>query len=74
MVGMIVPSNDDNLLVSTGNAAESPFVIAATRAGIKIVPSIINAVVLTSAWSAGNSGMLLQTRLERPLTISRSPR
>lgn len=36
--------------------AQSPFVIAATRAGIKIVPSIINAVVLTSAWSSGNSG------------------
>lgn len=58
MVGLIVPSNDENLLKSTGNAAQSPFVIAATRAGIKVVPSIINAVVLTSAWSAGNSGLL----------------
>lgn len=58
MVGMIVPSNDENLLVSTDNAAGSPFVIAASRAGIKVVPSIINAVVLTSAWSAGNSGMV----------------
>ncbi|KAK3113531.1 hypothetical protein LTR53_009080 [Teratosphaeriaceae sp. CCFEE 6253] len=43
-------------------AARSPFVIAATRAGIKVVPSIINAVVLTSAWSAGNSGLLNSSR------------
>ncbi|TVY51018.1 Proline-specific permease [Lachnellula cervina] len=58
MIGLIVPSNDPSLLKSTGTAAQSPFVIAATRAGIKIVPSIINAVVLTSAWSSGNSGLL----------------
>ncbi|EHK98491.1 putative proline-specific permease [Glarea lozoyensis 74030] len=44
-----------DLLRSTGTAAQSPFVIASTRAGIKVVPSIINAVVLSSAWSAGNS-------------------
>ncbi|PVH85287.1 amino acid permease-like protein [Cadophora sp. DSE1049] len=58
MVGLLVPSNDENLLRSTGDAAQSPFVIAATRSGIKVVPSIINAVVLTSAWSAGNTGLL----------------
>lgn len=56
MVGLIVPSNDPSLLRSTGTAAQSPFVIAATNAGVKVVPSIINAVVLTSAWSSGNSG------------------
>ena len=58
MVGLIVPSNDPDLLRSTGTAAQSPFVIAATNAGIKVVPSIINAVVLSSAWSSGNSGLL----------------
>ncbi|KAE8448125.1 hypothetical protein EG329_009890 [Mollisiaceae sp. DMI_Dod_QoI] len=62
MVGLIVPSNDKDLLQSTGTAAESPFVIAATRAGIKVVPSIINFVVLTSAWSSGNSGLLVGSR------------
>lgn len=56
MVGMIVPSNDPDLLNSSGTAAQSPFVIAATRASIPVVPHIINAVVLTSAWSSGNSG------------------
>ncbi|EMC91161.1 hypothetical protein BAUCODRAFT_316905 [Baudoinia panamericana UAMH 10762] len=60
-VGMLVPSNDPDLLSGSGTA-HSPFVLAASRAGVKVVPSIINAVVLTSAWSAGNSGMLLGSR------------
>ena len=63
MVGLVVPSNDPNLLHSTGTASQSPFVIAARRAGIEVVPSIINAVVLTSAWSSGNSSMLGGSRV-----------
>ncbi|TEY59631.1 hypothetical protein BOTCAL_0190g00200 [Botryotinia calthae] len=63
MVGLVVPSNDPNLLQSSGTASESPFVIAAKNAGIKVIPSIINAVVLTSAWSSGNSSMLGGTRI-----------
>lgn len=70
MVGLIVPSNDPNLLQSTGDASQSPFVIAARRASIKIVPSIINAVVLTSAWSAGNSGMLGASRVLYGLALN----
>lgn len=61
-VGMLVPSDDPNLLNGSGTAAASPFVIAATRAGIQVVPSIINFVVLTSAWSAGNSFILGSSR------------
>lgn len=62
MIGMIVPSDDPSLLSGSGTAASSPFVIAAKNAGIKVVPSIINAVVLTSAWSAGNSGLFGASR------------
>lgn len=61
-VGMLVPSNDSELLDGGGTASASPFVIAATRAGINVVPHIINFVVLTSAWSAGNSFMLAASR------------
>ena len=61
IVTLIVPSNSKDLLRATGNAAQSPFVIAATLAGIKVVPHIMNAVVLTSAWSALNSGMLVSS-------------
>ncbi|KAJ5238901.1 hypothetical protein N7468_003520 [Penicillium chermesinum] len=63
MVGLVVPSTDPNLLKSSGTASQSPFVIAARNAGIKAVPSIINAVVLTSAWSSGNSNMLGGSRI-----------
>ncbi|KAJ5107812.1 hypothetical protein N7456_004487 [Penicillium angulare] len=63
MVGLVVSSTDPNLLNSSGTASESPFVIAAREAGIKVVPSIINAIVLTSAWSSGNSNMLGGSRI-----------
>ncbi|KAH8701944.1 amino acid permease/ SLC12A domain-containing protein [Talaromyces proteolyticus] len=69
MVGLVVPSNDPSLLRSTGTASQSPFVIAATRAGIKVVPSIINAVILTSAWSSGNSNMLSGSRVLYGLAV-----
>ncbi|KAG5926530.1 hypothetical protein E4U42_003180 [Claviceps africana] len=61
-VGLTVSSADEALTARSGDAGASPFAIAATNAGIKAVPSIINAVVVTSAWSAGNSAMLVGTR------------
>lgn len=63
MVGLVVPSNDPNLLRLTGTASQSPFVIAARRAGINGAPSVINAVIITSAWSAGNSFILFGSRI-----------
>lgn len=71
IVGMLVPSNDPNLNDTSGTASQSPFVIAATRAGIKVVPSIINAVVLTSAWSASNQALLAGTRILFGLAIKK---
>ena len=56
-------ANDPNLLKDTGNAAESPYVIAMTRAGIKVLPHIINAGVFTSAFSAGNSFLFCASRV-----------
>ena len=63
VTGMIVPYNDPNLLSDTGNAAESPYVIAMTRAGIKVLPHIINAGVFSSAFSAGNSFLFCSSRV-----------
>ena len=71
IVGMLVPSNDPNLDDESGTASQSPFVIAATRAGIKVVPSVINAVVLTSAWSASNQALLAGTRILFGLAIKK---
>ncbi|KAJ5107864.1 amino acid permease [Penicillium angulare] len=63
MITLLVPSNDPMLLRSSGTAAQSPFLIAATRAGVSVVPHIINAIVLTSAWSSGNSTLLSGSRI-----------
>nr|RBQ83628.1 hypothetical protein FVER53263_12243 [Fusarium verticillioides] len=67
LVGLCVSSKDPNLLnainKSAPGAAQSPFVIAIRNSGIKILPSIINAVILTSAWSSGNSLFYASTRV-----------
>ena len=67
LVGLCVSSKDPHLLnainKSAPGAAQSPFVIAIQNAGIKVLPNIINAVVLTSAWSAGNSFFYASTRI-----------
>jgi amino acid transporter len=67
LVGMCVSSTDPRLLnaISQGapGVAASPFVIAIVNGGINGLPSVINAVVLTSAWSAGNSFFYASTRV-----------
>lgn len=63
ITGMLVPYNDPLLLQETGNAAQSPYVIAITRAGIKSLPGIINGAILTSAFSAGNSFLYCSSRI-----------
>ncbi|EYE91544.1 aromatic amino acid and leucine permease [Aspergillus ruber CBS 135680] len=62
IVGMLVPASDPRLKNESGTAAQSPFVIAAGDAGIAAIPSIVNAVCLTSAWSASNQSILAGTR------------
>ncbi|KAF8167918.1 amino acid permease [Crassisporium funariophilum] len=62
VIGLLVPSNDPGLNLSSGDAASSPFVIAIERAGIKSLPSIINACLLTSAWSAASSDLFTSSR------------
>lgn len=62
IVGMLVPYNDSNLGISTGDAQQSPFVIAFQRVGISVLPSIINAVVCTSAFSCGSACVFLASR------------
>ncbi|KAI6013556.1 amino acid permease/ SLC12A domain-containing protein [Pisolithus marmoratus] len=69
ITGLIVPYNDPELLQSTGNAAQSPYVIAMTRAGIKVLPSIVNAGVLTSAFSASNSFLFCSSRILYGLSL-----
>ncbi|GAA5876887.1 hypothetical protein JCM3774_000799 [Rhodotorula dairenensis] len=62
IVGLLVPSNDPRLRLSTGTAASSPFVIAISDAGIHALPSVVNAAILTSAWSAASSDLYTSSR------------
>lgn len=63
VVGMLVSSDDERLNNESGTAAQSPFVIAVSTAGYSAVGSVINAVVITSAWSSSNQALLSGTRV-----------
>jgi len=68
---MLVASDDPRLGDESGTAAPSPFVIAASAAGISAIPTIVNAVVITSAFSSSNQALLAGTRVLYGLTIKR---
>lgn len=58
-VGILVPYNDPTLVKTLGvtmpGAAGSPYVIAMQNLGISVLPDIVNVLLVTSAFSAGNS-------------------
>lgn len=68
-IGIVVPATDSRLVASEGsgasanNANSSPFVIAANRAGVNVLPSLINAVLLTVVLSAANSNVYSGSRI-----------
>jgi amino acid transporter len=72
VIGLLVPSNDPGLNLSSGRgtAAASPFVIAIRRSGIKALPSIINACLLTSPWSVASSALYTSSRALHGLAVS----
>jgi amino acid transporter len=68
LVGLIVPSDSDVLLNSSGaNTKASPFVLAIELAGIKVLPSIFNAVITISVISVANSCTFGSTRTMQAL-------
>ncbi|RLV94830.1 putative proline-specific permease put4 [Spathaspora sp. JA1] len=63
IIGVIVSSKDPQLIgASTDDASGSPFVIGIQNAGIPALNHVINAAVLTSAASAGNSFLYSSSR------------
>jgi len=77
VIGFVVPYTDPLLLSGTSSydANASPFVIAIMNAGIPVLPSIMNAVILISVLSVGNSSTYGSTRtLAGIAEIGQAPR
>ncbi|KAK2857308.1 hypothetical protein FQN49_004827 [Arthroderma sp. PD_2] len=62
-IGIVIPSDNENLVSDKTDASASPFVIAARLAGVQTLPSIINAVLLTVVLSAANSNVYCGSRI-----------
>ncbi|CAD1811661.1 Amino acid permease family protein [Candida parapsilosis] len=61
-ISVIVSSNDKQLFGGASDASGSAFTVAIKNAGIKGLNHVINAVILTSAASAGNSFLYSASR------------
>ncbi|KAL4952321.1 amino acid permease/ SLC12A domain-containing protein [Aspergillus filifer] len=70
LVSVIVPSSDDRLLGGSGSAA-SPFVIAASNAGVKGVPDIINACMITGIMAIALECIYLPSRILRTMALQK---
>ncbi|KAI4195972.1 MAG: hypothetical protein LQ350_006856 [Teloschistes chrysophthalmus] len=62
-IDLIVSSNNENLLSGKSGAGSSPWAVAIREAGIKGLDSVVNAIIVTSAWSAANSRTLYSLAL-----------
>ncbi|KAK3362444.1 proline-specific permease [Lasiosphaeria hispida] len=71
IIGVIVPHNDERLLSGTGDATASPWVIGIERAGIRGLNHVINAAILTSAWSAGNAFLYSGSRILYSMAVNK---
>lgn len=64
VIGLIIPYTDPNLInTDVANVNVSPFTLVFKKAGLALAASVMNAVILTSVLSAGNSGMYASTRM-----------
>ncbi|OEL02155.1 amino acid permease [Staphylococcus casei] len=63
VIGMLIPYNSAALMGGGDDVATSPFTLVFQNAGLAFAASFMNAVILTSVLSAGNSGMYASTRM-----------
>ena len=72
VISLLIPYTDPQLLKNdVGDIAVSPFTLVFQRAGLLSAAAVMNAVVLTSVLSAGNSGMYASTRMLYTLACQR---
>ncbi|GAC76336.1 amino acid transporters [Moesziomyces antarcticus T-34] len=72
MIGLVCASNAPELTKGAKTASRSPFVVAINNAGIKALPSIVNAALVTSAVSAASSDLFTSSRALYSLAIAGS--
>lgn len=70
LVGLIVPYNSPLYSGEGSSSRHSPFVIAIQLAGIKVLPSIFNAVILIAVMSVANSCTFGSTRTIQALAAN----
>lgn len=61
-IGILIPYTDPRLLSSTSRTARSPLTIALDNAGITPAAHLINALIVISVASAGNSSLYVASR------------
>ncbi|EPE10853.1 general amino acid permease [Ophiostoma piceae UAMH 11346] len=68
-MGIVIPYNDTTLAAilggeasGSGTGAASPYIIAMGRLHIQVLPHIVNAMIMTSIFSAGNGLLFSATR------------
>jgi len=67
VIGLLIPFTDSRLM--HGDVAVSPFTLVFERLGVAFAASVMNAVILTSVLSAGNSGTYASTRMLYTLAV-----
>ncbi|KAF8867363.1 hypothetical protein BDZ45DRAFT_734626 [Acephala macrosclerotiorum] len=69
-IGIICPFNDARLTDGGVGAKSSAFVVGIANAGIHGLGSVINAIIITSAWSSGNSFLYMSSRSLYSLAVA----
>ncbi|SCV04499.1 LANO_0G10572g1_1 [Lachancea nothofagi CBS 11611] len=72
-VGILCSANDPNLTAAIDEArpgaGSSPYVIAMKNLGIKTLPDVVNAALITAAFSAGNAYTFCSSRILHGLAL-----
>lgn len=76
VISLIIPYSDPSLLRNdVTDVGVSPFTLVFKRAGLAFAAGVMNAVILTSVLSAGNSGMYASSRILYALAVvGKAPR
>jgi len=62
LIGLIIPYNDPRLLNPNNDVSISPFTLVVLKAGVSAAGHVMNAVILITVLSAGNSGLYAASR------------